>query len=212
MLSLANVAWQLQVPGYVEITQPSEGQALGGVVTIQGTASHPSFQSYGVSFAYDPNPTDTWFPIGERITTPVNESRLAVWDTSGLSPGTYQLRLTVYLKDGRSLQATIHGLTVGKTATLAAPAVIATSTAVPLAAQAQPGIPAEDGKAVAATPPSPAATLLQVLRIGAFSAIAALILLAIYAFLRPRMRVYLGSMQNRRLDPRRGSRRRGGRP
>jgi hypothetical protein len=211
LLPFATAAWRGQVPGYAEISSPIQGQSLSGVVTIQGTASHPSFQSYGVSFAYDPNPTGTWFEIGQPSTTSVNDGRLAVWDTSGLTPGTYQLRLTVRLENGNSLESTVGGLRVGRQPTPGAPsaATLATSTPAVLA-QAVPAAGLEGpGQTEGA---APEATLIQVLKIGAISAVAALLLLGAYAALRPRIRVYLGSIQNRQLDPRRRSRRRGRRP
>lgn len=207
VLSLT-VAWRAQVPGYAEITDPGQGQALTGVVTIEGTAFHPAFQAYGISFAYDPNPTQTWFPIGDRVATAVSESRLAVWDTGGLTPGTYQLRLTVYLADGKTLETTVGGLQIGQQPTSATPTNPASVTSVPLA-DSQPAQPPQVGGQVQSAQPTPGEDLLQVLKVGAFSAIGALLFLGAYAWLRPRVRSYLGSAQNRRLDPRRRSRRRG---
>jgi hypothetical protein len=209
MLSVT-AAWRAQVPGYAEITNPGLGQALTGVVTIEGTASHPSFQAYGISFAYDPNPTNTWFPIGDRVATAVSASRLAVWDTSGLTPGTYQLRLTVYLEDGKILESTVGGLQIGQQPSKATPTSPASATSVPLA-DSQPAQPPQVGGQVLSTQPTPGDNLLRVLKVGAFSAIGALLLLGAYAGLRPKVRSYLGSIQNRRLDPRRRSRRRGDR-
>jgi hypothetical protein len=208
LLSLA--AWQGQVPGYAEITSPGQGQALSGVITIQGTAFHPAFQEFGMSFAYDPNPTDTWFPIGDRVATPVSGSRLAVWDTSGLTPGTYQLRLTLYLEDGKTLETVVGGLTIGRPGSAATPSSPPTATALPLA-ESQPNQPPQAGVSALADQPTPGATLLQVLKVGALSAMAALLLLGLYAGLRPMIRAYLGSVQNRRLYPRRHSRKRGDR-
>ena len=203
-------AWRAQVPGYAEITSPGQGQPLTGVVTIEGTAFHPAFAAYGLSFAYDPNPTDTWFPIGDRVATAVSASRLAVWDTSGLTPGTYQLRLTVYLEDGKTLETTVGGLQIGQQPSLATPTRSASATSVPLA-DSQPAQPPQAGDQVLSRQPTPGDNLLQILKVGAFSAIGALLLLGGYAGLRPKVRSYLGSVQNRRLDPRRRSRRRGDR-
>jgi hypothetical protein len=205
--SLGTAAWRAQVPGYVEISSPSQGQSLSGVVTIQGTAFHPAFQAYDVSFAYDPNPTDTWFAIGDEVTTPVSDSRLAVWDTSGLTPGTYQLRLIVNLEDGKTLESVVGGLLIGQKPAPAAASSTAPPTAAPTAAEVIP-LP-DSGNANPGAQPTPGSTLFQILKIGALSAMAALLLLAIYTTMRPRLRSYLGSVQNRRLDPRRRSRRQG---
>jgi hypothetical protein len=191
-----------QVPGFAEITQPAVGDQLAGVVTITGTAFHPEFQAYAVSFAYDPNPTETWFPVGDRSTTAVSDGRLAVWDTTGITPGTYQLRLTVTLKQGTPLEAYVRGLVIGEApspavtpeVTLTTPTAITTPLAEGAAAAGAPTQP---------SPPSPGATVLEVLKVGALSALAILALIGGYAFLRPRLRVYLASMQTRRLYPRR---------
>ena len=51
--------------GTAEISGPQPGQALRGVVLIQGSADHPAFDHYEVSFAYEPNPTADWFAIEE---------------------------------------------------------------------------------------------------------------------------------------------------
>ena len=66
LLSLAwtaGYASQPGVPGFAEITNPAAGQRLTGLITIRGTADHPSFAGYELLFAHDPNPTETWFPL-----------------------------------------------------------------------------------------------------------------------------------------------------
>lgn len=198
-----------QVPGYAEITSPVPGDSLAGIVTIRGTADHPAFSTYSLSFAFDPNPTGTWFPITEEITTPVDDGRLAIWDTSGIAPGVYQLRLVVSLNSGKELISTIGDLHLG--ASTVSPAVTKTAGLAGGEATATPVIMAGANIPVVRPPaeqptsqgPTPAATLLDVLRIGGGTAAGLLALFGIYAALRPRLRVYLASLQNRRLHPRR---------
>lgn len=199
-----------QVPGYADITSPVQGASVAGVVTIRGTADHPAFRAYALSFAFDPNPTGTWFPITEDITTPVDDGRLAIWDTSGISPGVYQLRLTVTLNSGKELVSTIGGLQLGESAP--SPAITETAglpgqepTKTPaIAAEANvPVVPPSGNQPAKSQGPTPAATLLDVLRIGGATAAGLLGLFGIYVVLRPRLRVYLASLQNRRLHPRR---------
>lgn len=213
VLAAANVlANAKQVPGYAEIASPAQGQSVAGVVTIRGTADHPAFSAYALSFAFDPNPTGTWFPITEEIAIPVDDGRLAIWDTSGISPGVYQLRLTVTLEDGKELISTVGGLRLGTSA--ASPAVTETailpgqrSTATPVmsAAANLPAGPLPAEQPATSQGPTPAATLLDVLRIGGGTGAGLLVLFGIYAALRPRLRVYLASLQNRRLHPRKRS-------
>jgi hypothetical protein len=102
----------LQVPGFAELTSPQPGQVVSGLVTLSGTADHPAFNRYELSFAYDEDPTDTWFSIGEPVDTRVIDGRLALWDTSTITDGDYSLRLRVWLQDGRSLEAVVPGIRV----------------------------------------------------------------------------------------------------
>jgi len=101
-----------QAPGYAQLISPERDDVLTGVVTITGFASHPSFLYYELSFAVDPNETDTWFPIGERMTTEVQDGNLGVWDTTLISDGNYLLRLQVVLEDDAVLEARIDGLQI----------------------------------------------------------------------------------------------------
>jgi len=101
-----------QVAGYAEISQPAAGSAVSGVVTLLGTADHPWFQSYDLAFAYDPNPTETWFSLGEPVQTPVRDGRLGIWDTAGISDGNYTLRLRVWLSDGSVLVGLVENVRV----------------------------------------------------------------------------------------------------
>ncbi len=124
-----------QAPGFAEITRPVSGEAVGGVVTIEGTANHPSFDHFDLTFAYEADTTNTWFPIVDEDRSRVVEGRLAVWDTAGITDGGYMLRLRVWPADGEPLVAIVHGVRVRnytsiETPTpgpsLAAPAVTAT--------------------------------------------------------------------------------------
>ena len=79
----------LQAPGFADITRPVSGESVRGVVTLEGTANHPSFDHFDLAFGYDPDPTDTWFPIVDSDRSRVVEGRLAVWDTSAVADGEY---------------------------------------------------------------------------------------------------------------------------
>src|SRR5574341_1764171 len=87
---------QAQDQGVAAITAPLEGAVVSGFVPVIGTATHPQFQRYELAFGYDPNPTDTWFSLGEPFASQVVNDVLGRWDTTGLSDGTYLLRLRVY--------------------------------------------------------------------------------------------------------------------
>jgi len=80
------------------IISPTEGSTVGGVVTIQGTATLPNFDSYSVLYAAGPLPTGTsaWVYITSGVRTMVANGVLATWDTTGIPNGQYTLALAVY--------------------------------------------------------------------------------------------------------------------
>lgn len=186
------------VPGFAEIRQPASGQAVSGVVSIAGTATHPGFESYELAFSYDPNPTGTWFSIGEAIDTPVIDGRLAIWDTSGISDGSYQIRLTVNLGDQEPLTATVSGIQVLSGA-IATPEPQA---AAPLAPTAGPtaDVPLEAAQAV--SPAAPVDPFRRALMLGIVTGAALVAVVATYAWLAPRVRAYSGYLKTRRLHRR----------
>ncbi len=93
------------------ITTPSSGDALQGMVSIEGTSKVDGFASAEISFAYSGDPTGTWFLIGTS-TQPIQQDVLVAWDTTAISDGTYDLRLRVYLSDGKTLDAVVSNLRV----------------------------------------------------------------------------------------------------
>lgn len=98
-------------PVSVRIAAPGGGEALQGVVSVLGMSDVPGFRSAEVSFAYQNNPTGTWFLI-EQSSTPVKDGPLAGWDTTSIADGVYRLRLLVFLSDGRRLESVVTGLRV----------------------------------------------------------------------------------------------------
>ncbi len=95
----------------VRITSPLPGEALQGVVSISGATDLPGFRSAEVAFAYQADPTGTWFVI-QQSSAPVKEGALAAWDTTTITDGTYQLRVQVFLQDGQVQETTLAGLRV----------------------------------------------------------------------------------------------------
>lgn len=95
----------------VGLSAPLSGQALQGVVAIQGNTAIPGFSKSEVSFAYRDNPTGTWFLIAESE-TPVENGALAQWDTTRITDGEYELRLVVWLENGQQQITALTGLRV----------------------------------------------------------------------------------------------------
>jgi hypothetical protein len=194
------------VPGFAEIRQPSAGQSVSGVVSIVGTASHPAFESYELAFGFDPDPTDTWFAIGEALDTPVIDGRLAIWDSSGISDGAYRIRLLVHLQGQDPLEAIVSGIQVRNYTPTEVPAAAAAVAATPIAAGELPQAAAAVEDRV--TPPDPFdRALARGIGLGA----GLLLAFALYAVLAPRLRNYAAYVKTRRLHGRVERMRGGGR-
>jgi hypothetical protein len=197
-----------QAPGYADITHPVAGEAIFGIVTIEGSADHPSFVSYELSFAYQPNPEDTWFPIMQSIQTPVSEGRLGIWDTTGITDGTYQLRLRVWLKNGNALEAFVQDLRVRNTIPTETP-----TTVKQVAPQSPSPIPLTQTPRPTPIPPSFSdgrAHVKRIFLIGALLGGASLLLLGGYLFARRSMSLRWAKLRMRRIHWR-SERERGGR-
>ncbi len=93
------------------ITAPEPGAVLRGRITIRANLPDGNWLRYELEFAYQEDPTQTWFPIAQSEQAPATDL-LAVWDTTVITDGTYRLRLRVLLKDGRVLEQVIEQLRV----------------------------------------------------------------------------------------------------
>ena len=98
-------------PATPAITWPTGGEALQGVVAVEGQTAVDGFQFAEVSFAYRSDPTNTWFLI-QQSGAPVENGLLANWDTSTITDGDYRLRLQVFFKDGQVREVLVDGLRV----------------------------------------------------------------------------------------------------
>jgi hypothetical protein len=120
-----------QDQGVAVVTAPLEGAVVSGIVPILGTATDPRFQRYELAFGYDPNPTDTWFSIGEPGTSQIANDVLGRWDTSGLVDGTYVLRLRVYWSERDFLETFARRVRIQNATPTAAPTPAAIGTPTP---------------------------------------------------------------------------------
>lgn len=75
------------------ITRPLEGAIVRGRVEVHGQASMERFERYRIEFAAGWDPGE-WAFLGQGG-EPVSSGLLWTWDTDGLPPGQYSLRLTV---------------------------------------------------------------------------------------------------------------------
>lgn len=201
LITLAGLIGFVQAPGFAEIVDPGAGALLSGLVTIRGTATHPNFQRYDLSFAYDPNPTDTWFPIAEPFKSPVQDDRLVIWDTNGISDGDYQLRLRVWTDAGLAFEVIVGGLKIRNYSSVgsipdapqstAAPQITPQPTLTPVVKAVDPG------KQEFRIPPTTRAFAL-----GGAAAIAGFGIVGVYMALRKRALAGWGNFRMRRVHHR----------
>lgn len=104
------LAWQ---GGQVALTSPQPFSTLRGVISINGTATHPSFQRFQLYFRSESVP-DEWHFMFEQ-TNQVTNGLLGTWDTRGVPDGAYALRLRVVRADGNYDEKEINGLLVVNT-------------------------------------------------------------------------------------------------
>lgn len=177
-----------------EIRSPRRGSTLSGTVQIVGSANHPQFQSYSVSYAPLPISAGGWTQIVPPQPEPVPSGLLAEWNTAELAPGRYQIRLIVQTVEGEPLVATVSDLQIE-------PAGAADSGSSLTA-----GSPASES-AESSPPPAPSEIVLRILAWGAGLAAASLVLFGGYSYLRPAVRDYIGRMRTRHMHRERRRRR-----
>jgi hypothetical protein len=102
--------WQ-QSDNAAHILTPVPGEALQGLVAVEGDAYGPDFSGYTLTFASADDPTGTRFVI-QSGSRPVEKGLLGEWDTGHLSDGEYILFLTVELTDGGQLESRVDDLRV----------------------------------------------------------------------------------------------------
>ena len=100
-----------QNEGELGITSPESGQVVQGTVVFTGTVTLLGFSSYELAFAYDDDPTQTWFSI-MTSKIPVYDGELGTWDTTTLTDGNYTVWLQVFLLDGTVQDTTVTRLRV----------------------------------------------------------------------------------------------------
>ncbi|TAK14251.1 MAG: hypothetical protein EPO32_02725 [Anaerolineae bacterium] len=93
------------------ILTPVHGEALQGLVAIEGNASGDGFSGFDLEFAIEGDSNQTWFLVA-RGNQPVMEGLLGEWDTSNLTDGQYHLRLRVTYSDGTLLENTVEQVRV----------------------------------------------------------------------------------------------------
>jgi hypothetical protein len=92
------------------ISYPLEGDVVEGVVEILGSVPETDLSFAKLSYSYHGD-EENWFLIA-RIDKPVENGLLATWDTSTITDGNYQLKLTIKTTDGAKKEVIISNITV----------------------------------------------------------------------------------------------------
>ena len=94
------------LPENIVISYPAKGNSVQGVVEIKGTVISDFYSSAEIYFGYANTETENWFLIS-RLDQPVENGKLARWDTTTITDGEYQLQLIMNKKDGTSENVTV---------------------------------------------------------------------------------------------------------
>ncbi len=87
-------------PSQILISQPAEGAVVShGLLSIRGTVNPPGFQKYQVEYGDGNNPGQ-WKWISGPHLSPVNDNQLTQWNTDGLAPGRYTIKVTAFTSSG----------------------------------------------------------------------------------------------------------------
>lgn len=147
-----------EVAPEVVLTRPVNGTEVIGVVDVYGTVVVPDFSHYEIQYGLSNNP-QAWAPVTDRITMELRDARLAVWDTRGLSPDVYTVRVIAFNRAGTAFEARAVVKVIGPTET-PTPTPTATGTATPTPTiTATPTVTPTPSPTVSPTPsPTPSLT------------------------------------------------------
>jgi hypothetical protein len=75
---------------------------------VLGSADGQGFAYYVLEFASGGPPDEVaWQPLGPEVTVPTTDGFLGTWQTAGLEPGIYTLRLSVHDISGNEMSAEV---------------------------------------------------------------------------------------------------------
>jgi hypothetical protein len=132
-----------------QITSPTEGQTINGLVAVTGTADQVQFDRWELAYGPDPNPNDAWQPFASGD-QPVINGTISTWNTGVIADGGYMLRLRAVRKDSNFSEAIVRGLQVRNSV----------STETPTPESLTPTVPAEQATLSAQEAAQPIATVM----------------------------------------------------
>jgi 1A family penicillin-binding protein len=135
---------------------PTDRVLVGQTLQVVGSAYIDDFASYTLDVGAGDNPS-AWTPITDQRAQAVDQALLGVWNTTGLQPGRYRLRLRVFdsflnAQESAPLVVTVAAPATPTPVPTVAPTPTVASTRGPTAAATPQGTPA------ATRPPTPRPT------------------------------------------------------
>jgi hypothetical protein len=112
------------------ITSPVPGERVQGKVSIVGKTAVDNFSFSEISFSYSNNPTNTWFVISKSQQS-YSDEELAVWDTTTITDGSYDIRLRVYTGGDEFKEIIVKGVKVSNYTATETPRPTSTSLSQP---------------------------------------------------------------------------------
>lgn len=129
---LATLAAPPQQGELAIISYPADNEVVRGIISVTGSAVHPSFERYQLAYAVEPvTSNDQWILIGGEKNQQVVNGELAIWDTTNLPDGSYSLRLRVVRLDGNYGETEVKQVVIANTQPTETPAADPEETVVP---------------------------------------------------------------------------------
>ena len=94
-----------------EIISVLDGQAIRGIVPIEGNTKIEGFLAWEISYGYSTDTTGTWFLLAESF-EPVENNLLTNWETIKISDGDYNLRLTIFLEQDEPVHTFVQNVRI----------------------------------------------------------------------------------------------------
>ncbi|MEA3309059.1 MAG: transglycosylase domain-containing protein [Chloroflexota bacterium] len=100
----------------VRLLRPPAGTKVYGAVEIFGTVTLENLDRFEITYGFSEHP-EAWGWVGGPYTTPVDNEKLALWNTEGLELHNYTLRLVAYTTDNQQFEDRLVVKVVGPTPT-----------------------------------------------------------------------------------------------
>ncbi len=125
----------------VRISRPQDSAEVYGTVEIVGTVELEGLESFEVSYGLSDHP-EGWGALAGPVDVPVRDGRLAVWETAGLEPNIYTVRVVARTEEDEIYEDRVVVTLVPPTPTpTLTPSATPTPTETPTPTPTQPTTP-----------------------------------------------------------------------